>query len=223
MGLPFLAEEVLHQLAAVGGEDAADDGGFGVQGAGGILAVAALGVVAAVNDAGHLGPAQGSGAHGARFDGDVEGAVGKVLAAEGVGSGGDGLHLGVGGDVVERLRQVVGTGHDALMADDDAADGDFALVEGPAGLVQGKAHVFFVFFFHFFEVSNFRYFEVSMIRGFDDSRFRGYLMFSVPLQLGKALQLQNSLPELTPFWATRLIMGFPHNGHTGALVWTLCC
>ena len=82
LALPTAAEEVLHQLAAVGGEDAADDGGLGVQGAGGILSVAALGVVAAVDDAGHLCPAQGSGAHGARLDGDVEGAVGQVFYNE---------------------------------------------------------------------------------------------------------------------------------------------
>ena len=33
---------------------------------------------------------------------------------------------------------------------------------------------------------------------------------------GYPLQLQNSLPELMPFFATRLIIGFPQTGHVGA-------
>ena len=79
-----------------------------MQSTGSILTITTLGVFPAINDTGNLRPPQGSGTHGTGLHGDVEGTVGQVLAAKGVGSGGDGLHLGMGSHVAERLRQVVG-------------------------------------------------------------------------------------------------------------------
>lgn len=43
-----------------------------------------------------------------------------------------------------------------------------------------------------------------------------YSAFLVPLHSGNDEQLQNSLPELMPFFATRFIIGLPHLGHKGA-------
>ena len=99
----------MHQLAALVFEDVAGDGAAGMQGTGSVASVATLLVTTAIDDAGNLAPAQGTGTHGAGLYGDVEGAVGEVLAAQLVGSHGDGLHLGMGGDVVkgpcrQRLR-----------------------------------------------------------------------------------------------------------------------
>jgi len=53
-------------------------------------------------------------------------------------------------------------------------------------------------------------------------RHRHPVTFLVPLHSGYPLQLQNSLPELTPFFATRLIIGFPQTGQLGAPACTLC-
>ena len=63
-------------------------------------------------------------------------------------------------------------------------------------------------------ISGFRYFEMSLCRY--------YVIFLVPLHSGYPLQLQNSLPELMPFFAMRLIMGLPQTGQVGALACTLC-
>ena len=69
----------------------------------------ALIVGSTINYAGNLGPPYRSGTHGAGFNGDIECAVGKVFAAKSIGSGSDGLHLGMGGDIAERLGEIVGT------------------------------------------------------------------------------------------------------------------
>ena len=121
----------------------------------GEVGVAALGVATTVDNAGYLTPSEGSGTHGAGFDGDVEGAVGEVFATEFVGSHGDGLHLGMGGDVVEGLSEVVGSGNDAVLANDDGTNGYFAFVEGLLRLGQSLTHVNFVFFcFHAAKLQN---------------------------------------------------------------------
>jgi len=49
-----------------------------------------------------------------------------------------------------------------------------------------------------------------------DLFYQCYSAFLVPLHSGYDEQLQNSLPELMPFLATRFIIGFPHFGHNGA-------
>lgn len=65
--------------------------------------------------------------------------------AKGIGRSGDGLHLGVGGHVAERLREVVGTGEYAVLAHDDGSDGNLACIIGCLRLVEGTLHVEFIF------------------------------------------------------------------------------
>ena len=132
----LLFEEGLHEFAAVRFEDAGGDGGLGMEGVRGEEVIATLIILTAVDDARDLRPADGAGTHRARLHGDVEGAVGEVLAAEGIGSGGDSLHLGMGRDVTECFRQVVAAGHDALPAHHDAANGDFARIGCLVGFVE---------------------------------------------------------------------------------------
>ena len=139
-----MLEEGLHEFAAVGLKDAGGDGGLGMEGVRGEEVIATLIILTAVDDARDLRPADGAGTHGAGLDGDVEGAIGEVLAAKGVGSGGDSLHLGMGSNIVERLRQIMGTGHNTIFAYHDAADGYLTFVEGALCLVQGKPHILFV-------------------------------------------------------------------------------
>ena len=97
-------EEGLHEFAALGLKDAGGDGGLGMEGVRGEEVIATLIVLTAIDDAGDLRPADGAGTHGAGLDGDVEGAIGEVLASKGVGSGGDGLHLCMGSDIAEGFR-----------------------------------------------------------------------------------------------------------------------
>ena len=52
----------------------------------------------------------------------------------------------MGSHVAERLRQVVGTGEDMVLAHDDGADGYLSSLEGSLRLVECPLHVEFVFF-----------------------------------------------------------------------------
>ena len=81
-------------------QNATGNRAFGMKGMGGIVVIATLLVATAIDDTGYLTPAQGSGTHGTGLYGDVEGAVGEVLATQFVGGGSDGLHLGMGCNVV---------------------------------------------------------------------------------------------------------------------------
>ena len=142
----LLFEEGLHEFAAVGLKNAGGDSGLGMESVRGEEVIATLIVLTAVDDARDLCPADGAGTHGAGLDGNVKGAIGKVLTAKGVGSGGDGLHLGMGSDIAEGLRKVVGTRDDAIFAYHHGADGYLAGFESSLGLVERHTHVAFVLF-----------------------------------------------------------------------------
>ena len=80
--LSLALKEVLHELAALVFEYAASHGTFRMQGMRCIVGIATLLVATAIDNAGYLAPSQGSGTHGAGLYGDVERAVGEVLAAQ---------------------------------------------------------------------------------------------------------------------------------------------
>lgn len=141
---PFFFEELLHEGFAFFFEDAACDGAFGMEGVGSVALEAAFLVVGSIDEAAYLCPSDGSGAHGAGLDSDVEGALRQVFATELVGCHGDGLHLGMGGDVVEGLGEVVGACDDAVATHDDGSDGYLASGFGGSSLFKGFAHVGFV-------------------------------------------------------------------------------
>ena len=77
-----------------------------VEGAGG----ACLGIGGGVDEAVYAGGVEGTGAHGAGFEGDVEGAAGETPASELVGGAAYGEEFGVGGRVFRGLALVVGGG-----------------------------------------------------------------------------------------------------------------
>ena len=79
--LSFFLEELLHKLTAFLFKDAGGNGTTGMESVGGKIGIAALGIATAKDNAWNLTPTKGSGTHSAGFDGDVEGAVGKVFAA----------------------------------------------------------------------------------------------------------------------------------------------
>ena len=103
-------------------------------------------VETAVDNAWNLCPADGTGTHNTRLDGDVERTLGEILSAQQVGGRGDGLHLGMGRHVAERLREVMATGDDTVLAHHDGADGYLAFLKGHTGFVERPLHVEFVFF-----------------------------------------------------------------------------
>src|SRR5580692_7104953 len=93
-------------------------------------AVAVLLVVGAIDDFPDLTPVEGAGAHQAGFDGDVQGGVGEVFAAQIIEGGGKGDDLRVRGAIVEAFGLIVAAGDDAVVLNDDGADGDLVFVEG---------------------------------------------------------------------------------------------
>ena len=105
---------------------------------------AAFGVRDAVDDPGAADVDDGPGAHGARFLGHVERAIGEPPIAGGNLGLGDGQHFGVGGGVLEGLNLIGGAGDDALVPDDDAPDRDFVVGIRPGGLTQSLTHEEFV-------------------------------------------------------------------------------
>ena len=142
----LLLEEGLHEFATIGFKDAGGDGGLGMESTRGEEVIATLIILTAVDDARDLRPADGAGTHGAGLDGNVKGAIGEVLASKGVGSGGDGLHLGMGSDIAEGLREVVGTRDDAVLTYHHGTNGYLAGFESSLGLVERHTHVAFVLF-----------------------------------------------------------------------------
>ncbi len=110
-----LAEEVAEEGSGLGLEDAAGVGigmvetgvcGKVVEGAGG----ACFGVGGGVDKAIYTGGVEGASAHGAGFEGCVEGAAGETPASELVGGAANGEEFGVGGWVSRGLALVVGGG-----------------------------------------------------------------------------------------------------------------
>jgi hypothetical protein len=105
-------------------EDAAAGSGFGV--------------VGGVDEAGDAGVEDGSGAHGAGFEGDVESAATffckEAIVFERETGGAEGYDLGVGGGVAVAEDAVVAAGDDLSGGgDDDCAYWDFACGLGGLG------------------------------------------------------------------------------------------
>ncbi len=110
----------------------------GVDGAG-------LGVAGAVDEAGEAGVDDGAGAHGAGFEGDVEGAIEETPVAEGLPGLAEGDDFGVGGGVVVEFAEVVSAADDLRwgvegVMDDEGTDGDFGASGGILGELEGLAH-----------------------------------------------------------------------------------
>jgi len=129
-------------------------------------AEATLLVCSTIHHAPHLRPTQCSGAHYARLYGDVERAVGKILATELVGSRRYRLHLGVRRNVAERLREVVRSRNDAVARHDDGAHGYLSLVARSLRLHKSAAHklLVFILLFGFAHIHTLLYIDTKILR-----------------------------------------------------------
>ena len=95
----------------------------------------ALGVAGTENDAGDAGMDEGTGAHGAGFEGDVEGGGGEAIVAEALAGGAEGADLSVGAGVMGGDGAVPALAQD--LAGGDQHRPDRHLAQGPRPLRQG--------------------------------------------------------------------------------------
>jgi hypothetical protein len=135
-----ILEEVAEQCGGAFLEKAAfDDEGMIEAGIGrGIVegaCVSGFGIRGRVEQARETACVDGAGAHGARFQGSVEGTAGKSPAACGDGCATDREEFGVGGGIPCSLTLVCSDGHDLLSPGNDGPDRNLTLF---GGLLSGE-------------------------------------------------------------------------------------
>jgi hypothetical protein len=101
---------------------------------------ATFGIIGGINQARDARLDDGTRAHGARFESDVEGGVGEAVIAKSARGFANGDDLGVCGGIVVANRAIAGARKDLLVMDENSAYGDFASFGGSAGFVQGELH-----------------------------------------------------------------------------------
>src|SRR5215212_5923565 len=140
-----ILKEVAEQCGGSFFEKAAfDDEGMIEAGVGGGIVegtcVSGFGIRGRVDQTRETACMGGAGAHGAWFQGGVEGAVCQSPAARGGGCTTDGEELSVGGGIPCSLTLVCGDGQNLLSPGDDSSDRDLALFGGLLSGEQGAAH-----------------------------------------------------------------------------------
>ena len=101
---------------------------------------AGFGVWGAVDEVGYSGVEDGSGAHGAGFECDGEGAAEEAPGSEFLRGEADGDDLGVCGGVFVAFAAVLAGGEEGVVGgEDDGADGNLAGCGGEGGLFEGEA------------------------------------------------------------------------------------
>lgn len=144
------AKEVCEQRPALFREQAGDDFDLVVKlgvvhDAENRAAGAGFGVGGRVDEAGDARVQDGAGAHGARFERDVEGAAAfrseDAVVRERASGFAEGDDLGVGGGIAVAEDSVLASANDLVFVDDDCAYGDFAVGFGGLGFGDGAAEV----------------------------------------------------------------------------------
>ena len=107
---------------------------------------AGFGVGGGVDEAGDAGVEDRSGAHGAGFEGDVEGAVFEAVVVEVEAGLAEGDDLGVGSGIVVAEDSVLAAADDLVLMDDDGAYRDLAICLGVVGFCDCFAEEGFVVF-----------------------------------------------------------------------------
>src|SRR6478672_10403117 len=78
------------------------------------------------NNSRNLTPIQRTCAHLARLESNIQRTVLKVFSTEEVGGCSNGLHYGMGGDIIEHLGQVMPSGDYPIVNHHNGAYGNFA-------------------------------------------------------------------------------------------------
>lgn len=105
-----------------------------------------LWVATAENKAIHPCKDQGTGTHGARFEGNINSTAAQPPTLEIVGCLGQCDDLSVRGGVVELLPLIVGLGDDPAFVNNDGPDGHIAIFLGDHSLIDRPTHKRFVNF-----------------------------------------------------------------------------
>jgi hypothetical protein len=103
-----------------------------------------FGVGSGVDQAADAGVEDGSGAHGAGFEGDVEGAVVEAVVFKSEAGLAEGYDFGVGGGVAVAEDAVLASADDLVLVDYDCAYRDLAVGFGGLGLGDGGTEIGFV-------------------------------------------------------------------------------
>ena len=102
---------------------------------------ARLGVERADDQASQPGVNHGSGAHGARFERDVEMAIGEPVVAERAGRLAQGDDLGVSRGIDVSQYTILPRGNDLILEDDDSANRHLSRIRGECRLFKCTAKV----------------------------------------------------------------------------------
>jgi hypothetical protein len=143
--LATIVEEVTEQCGGSFFEEAAfDEGGVVKSGIGEDVVerarVSGFGIRGRVDQAREAACVGGAGAHGAWFQGSVEGAACQSPAARGGGCTTDRQELGVGGGIPCSFALVGGDSKNLPAPGDDGPDGNLTLLGGTLSGEQGAAH-----------------------------------------------------------------------------------
>jgi hypothetical protein len=103
-----------------------------------------FGIACGVDEAGDASVKDGSGAHGAWFERDVESAVFDAVVAEMAAGFAQGDDLGVGSGIGVAEDAVLASADDFALVDDDCAYGHLTGGFGGVGFCHGGAHALLV-------------------------------------------------------------------------------
>lgn len=106
-----------------------------------IALVAPFLVLGPEDEAADLCPGNGTGTHHAGFHCDIESTFIQIFASKGCSGSGNGLHLGMGGDIRQSLRQIMGTGYDTVLAHHNCTYGNFSPFTGLMSFQKRLLHI----------------------------------------------------------------------------------
>ena len=129
-GLAARLEEALHERSGFVLEEPSIEANASGKELRSVKEVAELRFACPINNTLYPRPKEGTGTHRAGLYRDIEGAVGQVFPSEQIGCRCDGLHLGMGCHVVQRLCQIVCPRYDAPFAHHYRPNGDFTFLAG---------------------------------------------------------------------------------------------
>lgn len=133
-------EKTAHQLPALLGSDSPHNDGAGMKNGSVHRGKPPLGIGRSIDHTPDLAPGTRTGTHHAGLHGDIEGAILQVLAAQRRSRSSNGLHLGMGRGIAQKLHQIVPTAHYPLTANHHGTYGDLSSTQRLARLRYCQGH-----------------------------------------------------------------------------------